>query len=176
MSPEHWMQHINTFKQTLQLYSWISTITVLSFSGSSNSDIIMREDHHHQSLNLESRLGHHRWYCNPVLHCPLWLGELRACPFPDVVFPPLPFQAWRSWKCLTGERQILSRSTVYCSEWRSGSLVNINTAAVVTLSERVWYRSGSKLGQNKSVLCLNNPVSCGVCMKVTTYLRFHCLH
>ena len=24
-----------------------------------------------------------------VLHCPLGLCELRACPFPDVVFPPL---------------------------------------------------------------------------------------
>ena len=26
---------------------------------------------------------------SPVLHCPLGLGELQACPFPDVVFPPL---------------------------------------------------------------------------------------
>ena len=24
----------------------------------------------------------------PVLHCSLGLGELQACPFPDVVFPP----------------------------------------------------------------------------------------
>ena len=24
-----------------------------------------------------------------VLHCPLGLSELQACPFPDVVFPPL---------------------------------------------------------------------------------------
>ena len=29
----------------------------------------------------------------PVLHCPLGLGELKACPFPDVVFPPLPLSA-----------------------------------------------------------------------------------
>ena len=29
----------------------------------------------------------------PVLHCPLGLSELRACPFPDVVFPPLPLSA-----------------------------------------------------------------------------------
>ena len=29
----------------------------------------------------------------PVLHCPLGLGELQACPFPDVVFPPLPLSA-----------------------------------------------------------------------------------
>ena len=24
---------------------------------------------------------------SPVLHCPLGLGELQACPFPDVIFP-----------------------------------------------------------------------------------------
>ena len=29
----------------------------------------------------------------PVLHCPPGLGELQACPFPDVVFPPLPLFA-----------------------------------------------------------------------------------
>ena len=32
----------------------------------------------------------------PVLHCPLGLGELQACPFPDVVFPPLPPSALSS--------------------------------------------------------------------------------
>ena len=26
-----------------------------------------------------------------VLYCPLELGELQACPFPDVVFPSFPF-------------------------------------------------------------------------------------
>ena len=30
---------------------------------------------------------------SPVLHCPLGLGDLPACPFPDVVFPPLPLSA-----------------------------------------------------------------------------------
>ena len=41
-------------------------------------------------------MGRHRWFRNQflpfftVLHCPLGLGELQACPFPDVVFPPLP--------------------------------------------------------------------------------------
>ena len=29
----------------------------------------------------------------PVLHRPLGLGKLRACPFPDVVFPSLPLSA-----------------------------------------------------------------------------------
>ncbi|WP_419631123.1 hypothetical protein, partial [Thiolapillus sp.] len=32
----------------------------------------------------------------PVLHCPLGLGELQACPFPDIVFPPLPLSALSS--------------------------------------------------------------------------------
>ena len=37
----------------------------------------------------------------PVLHCPLGLGELHACPFPDVVFPPLPVSALSSSPNLT---------------------------------------------------------------------------
>ena len=47
-------------------------------------------------------LRHHGWFRNqfppffPVFHCPLWLGELQACPFPDVVFPPLPLSALSS--------------------------------------------------------------------------------
>ena len=46
--------------------------------------------------------GHHRWFCNqlppfpPVLHCHLGLAEHHACPFPDVVFPPLPLSALSS--------------------------------------------------------------------------------
>ena len=32
----------------------------------------------------------------PVFHCPLGLAELQACPFPDVVFPPLPLSALSS--------------------------------------------------------------------------------
>ena len=32
----------------------------------------------------------------PVLHCPLGLAEFQACPFPDVVFPPLPLSALSS--------------------------------------------------------------------------------
>ena len=31
-----------------------------------------------------------------VLRCPLGLAELQACPFPDVVFPPLPLSALSS--------------------------------------------------------------------------------
>ena len=32
----------------------------------------------------------------PVFHCPLGLGELQACPFPDDVFPLLPLSALSS--------------------------------------------------------------------------------
>ena len=31
------------------------------------------------------------------LHCPLGLGELQACPFPNVLFPPLPLSALSSF-------------------------------------------------------------------------------
>ena len=31
-----------------------------------------------------------------VIHCPLGLGELQACPFPDVVFLPLPLSTLSS--------------------------------------------------------------------------------
>ena len=31
-----------------------------------------------------------------VFHRPLGLGELQACPFPDIVFPPLPLFALSS--------------------------------------------------------------------------------
>ena len=33
----------------------------------------------------------------PVFHCPLGLGELQACPFPNVVFPPLSLSALSSF-------------------------------------------------------------------------------
>ena len=57
--------------------------------------------HHHISLNREGRWGN-RWLHNqfapffPVLHCPLGLGELQACPFSYIVFPPLPLSALSS--------------------------------------------------------------------------------
>ena len=51
--------------------------------------------HHHQFLNREGRWGTIDDFATSflhfslVLHCPLGLAELQACPFPDVVFPPL---------------------------------------------------------------------------------------
>ena len=35
----------------------------------------------------------------PVLHCLLGLGKLQACPFTDVVFPPLPLSAFFTVPC-----------------------------------------------------------------------------
>ena len=60
----------------------------------------MKNHHHHQSLNREGRWGTTDDFATsflhffPVLHCPLGLAELQACPFPDVVFPPLPLSAF----------------------------------------------------------------------------------
>ena len=56
----------------------------------------------HLSLSREGRWGTTDDFRNqfrpffPLLHCPLGLGELQACPFPDVVFPPLPLSALSS--------------------------------------------------------------------------------
>ena len=57
--------------------------------------------HHHQSLNREGQWGTTDDFATsflhfPVLHCPLGLAEVQACPFPDVVFPPLPLSALSS--------------------------------------------------------------------------------
>ena len=59
--------------------------------------------HHHLPLNHEGRWGTTDDFATsflhffPVLHCPLGLGELQACPFPNVVFPPLPQSALSSF-------------------------------------------------------------------------------
>ena len=51
--------------------------------------------HLHLSFNREGRLSitddftTSFLHFSPVLYCPLGLGEHQACPFPDVVFPPL---------------------------------------------------------------------------------------
>ena len=58
--------------------------------------------HHHQSVNCEGRWGTTDDFATSffpfflVLHCPLWLAELQACPFPYVVVPPLPLSALSS--------------------------------------------------------------------------------
>ena len=56
----------------------------------------------HLSFNREGRWGTTDDFATsfllflPVLHCPVELAELQACPFPDVVFPPLPLSALSS--------------------------------------------------------------------------------
>ena len=58
--------------------------------------------HHHPSLNRKGRWGTIDDFMTsflfffPVLHCPLGLGQLQACPFPVVVFPLLPLSALSS--------------------------------------------------------------------------------
>ena len=57
--------------------------------------------HHHPTINpLTARvvgapqmISQPVFFLFPVLHCPLGPAELQACPFPDVVFPPLPLSA-----------------------------------------------------------------------------------
>ena len=76
----------------------------------------------------------------PVLHCPLGLAELQACPFPDGVFPPLPLSA-------------LSSSPFHCAlqngfghTWWTGnmtiplhSLRSLGGLHVVQLPARSWH-------------------------------------
>ena len=56
-------------------------------------------NHHHQSLNFEGRWGTTDDFATSFLHFSLFstalcgLGELQACPFPNVAFPPLPLSA-----------------------------------------------------------------------------------
>ena len=45
----------------------------------------------------------------PVLHCPLGLAELQACPFPDVVFPPLSLSALSSSPFNVPGKMVLAR-------------------------------------------------------------------
>ena len=65
--------------------------------------------------NPRGSLGHHIWFCNQfsqfflVLYCPLRLTELQACPFTDVVFPPLPLSALSSSPFHCAVRDGLSR-------------------------------------------------------------------
>ena len=58
--------------------------------------------HHHLSLIREGGWGTTDAFAitflhfSPVPHCPLGLGDLQACPFPDVVVPSLPLTALSS--------------------------------------------------------------------------------
>ena len=59
-----------------------------SNSETKNQNAQKVRQYHHLSLNREGR--NHKWFHNQyppffsVLNCPLGLGELQACPFPDV--------------------------------------------------------------------------------------------
>ena len=58
----------------------------------------LHHHHHHQSLNREGRWGTTDDFATSFLHFSLFstalgLAKHQACPFPDVVFPPLPLSA-----------------------------------------------------------------------------------
>ena len=98
-----------TARHSLKLSLWHRSVTgytplhtslffVFVFLGDEESPSHL---HHHQSLNREGRWGTQMilkpvFSIFPVLLCPLGLAKLQACPFPDVVFPPLPLSALSS--------------------------------------------------------------------------------
>ena len=100
---------------------------------------------------LRGSLGHHRWFRNqfppfpPVLHCQLGFGELQACPFPNVVFPPLPLSALSSspfillclaglfWPDLTNGRHNHTTSFCVSLRWPRG-------LRVVRMPAGSWHR------------------------------------
>ena len=51
----------------------------------------------------------------PVLHCPLGLGELQACPFPDVVFPPVTCE--KHWTITRAEEALHCFGVPEGSQW-----------------------------------------------------------
>ena len=70
----------------------------LSTSSLLARQVIVHHHHHHPSPYNEGRWGTTDDFATNFLHfhvlnCPLGLGELQACPFPDDVFPPLPLSA-----------------------------------------------------------------------------------
>ena len=70
--------------------------------------------YHHQSLNREGRWGTTDDFATSflhfsVLHCTLGPAELQACPFPVVVFPPLPLPALSSSPFTVPCKMVLAR-------------------------------------------------------------------
>ena len=85
----------------------------------------------HPDLNREGRWVHDRRLRNqfppfsPVLHCPLGLGELQACPFPDAVFPLLPLSVslWLArwfWPDLMNGRHEHTTAICISLRWSGG--------------------------------------------------------
>ena len=81
------------------------------------------------------------------LHCPLGLGELQACPFPDVVFPPLFRSASSSctfslclarwfWQDLMNGRHVHTTSVCISLQWTlmDSCWILAQTSSLVTWS------------------------------------------
>ena len=89
---------------SLQCSQWIYDALSYLTHVSQSKCIYLRllHHHHHLSLNREGRWGTTDDFATSFLHfffCssyPLELAELKACPLPDVVFPPLPLSALSS--------------------------------------------------------------------------------
>ena len=77
--------------------------------------------HFHLSRSRWELFGHLRWLHNQFLpffsvpHCPLGLGELQACPFPDLIFPPLPLFVFSS-------PFHHALQDVFCQTWWTGDM------------------------------------------------------
>ena len=132
-------------------------------------------------------MGHNRQFHNqflpffPVLNCPLGLGELQACPFPDVVFPPLLLSALSSfplslclarwfWPDLMNGRH--DHTTAVCVSLRwSGSLRVVQLPAGSchglfrkwSLCEMHFFTMGNKHSVNAYTAMTRERRSCGCC-------------
>ena len=94
------------FFDTPQMLRVFIIATVNTFNLCLSISLLFRNRHHwqqHLAYPLITRIvGAPQMISQPVspffsvLHCPLGLGELQVCPFPDVVFPPLPLSALSS--------------------------------------------------------------------------------
>ena len=86
----------------------------------------------------------------PVLHYPLGLGKLQACPFPDIAFPPLPLST-------------LSSSSFHCAlqdgfgqTWWTGDM------AIPLQSASLYDRKGSSCG----------PIACCILARTSSLVTW----
>ena len=81
-----------------QCLDCLTTYLLPTFSSVTTFTTSAHHHHYHQSLNARV-VGAPQMILLPVFSifpCPLGLAELQACPFPDVVFLPLPLSALSS--------------------------------------------------------------------------------
>ena len=126
-------------------------------------------------LQPRGSLGHHRWFCNqfspffPVLHCPLELAELQACPFPDVVFPPFPLSA------LSSSPFHCAMQDVFGQTWRTRDMtIPLQFASLYDRQEVfVWFNCLLDLG---TYFLVGNMVFVSDVLYLAIALHFHYLY